>query len=288
MSGLGSRIRHVRCANPGPMTLTGTNTYVVGGHGRVAIIDPGPDLDARDTPVQARSHLDDVLFAVAELAPTMSQAALIGHDPSLGAAAGPVDVDVLLTHHHRDHAGGVDALLARLVAHGHRVRVFGGGHCAPWPADGRVGDLAVLPAPGHTADSMAFALRDGERGVLFSGDTILGGSSSFVAHPDGNLTAYLETLDSLAEFVAGQPTVLAPGHGSVGADAALVIDEYRVHREQRLNQVRDALGNLGRSAPVAEVADAVYPDVDLALRPAVEATVSAQVEHLLRTDPLTG
>lgn len=249
---------HLRCNNPGPMTLSGTNTYVVrlvGAEvGDVAVVDPGPAPGAG-----ASAHL----------------AAVVDRVRSVSSAGRVV---VLLTHHHSDHVGGVDALTVLLREAGFAVDVCGGGR-AGLPA--KLGDLQTLSTPGHTRDSTCFLLRRASRGVLFSGDTLLGGSSSFIAHPDGDLTAYLSSLDALAARLADTNEVLlAPGHGQTGLDAAAVVEQYREHRQARLDAVRTVLARLGPDATVAEVIAAVYADVDPALRPAVEAVVRAQLEHL--------
>lgn len=269
---LTSRVRHLRCENPSPMTLTGTNTYIIDNVGRVAIIDPGPDFDD-----EAPDHLDDIIAATAQMAAQVAAA-------TTSETASDIGIDVLLTHHHPDHAGGLDALLARLTVGGHDVRVFGGTIGKFWPTEELVGDLRVIMAPGHTRDSVVLALPGEDVQVLFTGDTVLGGSSSFVAHPDGNLTDYLATLETLAQVSDEQPTVLAPGHGVVGGDASAAITQYRQHRADRLDEVRAALAQAGADASVEQVADMVYADVNPKLRPAVEAIVSAQLEHLRATE----
>ena len=283
---LGERVRHLRCSNPSPMTLTGTNTYVVQQSDRVAIVDPGPT-SQESGPEHFDAVVDAVDAAVQRIQPGDNAVGGHGGDDRPGQRdghSGEVPVEVLLTHHHPDHCAGVDELVSRLRQAGHPVDVFGAGAGRDWPADGQLGEMRVHPAPGHTADSVVFLLSDASASVLFTGDTVLGGSSSFVAHPDGNLTDYLETLDALDQLTAGTATVLAPGHGVVGGDASDAVAHYRQHRMDRLDQVRDALAQVGADASVTQVADVVYTDVAPALRPAVEAIVSAQLEHLRRAE----
>lgn len=260
---LPSGVLHVRCDNPSAMTLSGTNSYVItpgdgraDGAERALVIDPGPD---------ERGHLDALVDAV----------------------RGARDIDVLLTHHHDDHEGGAATLVDLLSETGARARVWGGEQGIPL-VDGQIfGDVQVVLAPGHTADSVAFVLKGNGDIVLFSGDTLLGGSSSFIAHPDGDLTDYLVTLDVLeVALEASSGAVLAPGHGDVGGDALAVIDGYRRHRNERLDEVRAALAQTPPDAEDAARVDAVingvYGGIDAALRPAVEAVVAAQLAHLTR------
>lgn len=262
-------VQHLRCANPGPMTLTGTNTYVVdlreGGRDLVGVIDPGPD-DA--------AHREATVAAVVE---------------ALGGAGHPTRVLLLLTHHHDDHEGGAGALVTALRERGLTVDRRGGAQGNAL-ADGElIGDLQVVHVPGHTRDSVAFLLERDGAGVLFSGDTVLGEGSSFVAYPDGDLTAYLASLDVLAALVpeAGR-VVLAPGHGPIGADAAPAVGRYAAHRQERLDEVRlalrriDGMDGVVGDALVTAVADEVYRGVEPQLRPAVEAVVTAQLAHLGR------
>jgi glyoxylase-like metal-dependent hydrolase (beta-lactamase superfamily II) len=238
--------RLVRADNPGPMTLEGTNTYVLSvGSGNV-VVDPGPLLDA---------HLEAV------------------------TALGPVAA-TLLTHGHFDHseAAGrfhemtgapVRAMDPQLCIDGNKLDV-----------DGAMLEIAGLPievmhTPGHTADSVSFLVRVGEETGVLTGDTVLGRGTTVVAHPDGRLGPYLESLARLREL---RGAVLLPGHGPVRRDVAAVAGEYLVHRRERLDQVRAALAAGARSP--GEVVGIVYADVDRTLWPAAELSVSAQLEYL--------
>jgi glyoxylase-like metal-dependent hydrolase (beta-lactamase superfamily II) len=224
----------VRAGNPGPMTLEGTNTWVLHGPEATIVVDPGPLLE---------EHLTRV------------------------AALGPVGL-ILLTHRHPDHAEGA-ARFAELTG-------------APvldrddFPDDGgTVGGVRVLHTPGHTRDSVSFVVEsDGVAGVL-TGDTVLGRGSSMVAHPDGDLGAYLASLRRLAGL--GDIAVL-PGHGPVLGSARVAADAYLEHRLRRLDQVRAALASGDRTAE--EVVRRVYADVDPALWPAAESSVRAQLAYL--------
>ena len=240
--------------NPGPMTLDGTNSYLLAGpdSASVIVVDPGP----LDEP-----HL-------AEL------------------AARPVEL-VLITHHHADHTAA-SVRFAALT--GAPVRALDPACCvggAPL-ADGEMIEAAgvkvqVLATPGHTADSVCFLLRDDvsvdgrATGSVLTGDTVLGRGTTIIAHPDGRLADFLTTLDTLAAL--GPATVL-PAHGPVLPDLAQVVAAYTAHRHQRLDQVRSALATLGADADVAAVTDAVYTDIAADVRPAAEKSVAAQLAYL--------
>lgn len=239
--------RVVRADNPGPMTLDGTNTYLVRTTAGHVVIDPGPLLE---------EHLDAV------------------------AAAGPV-VLTLLTHHHADHSGGVHRFHERTRA---PVLARDPSLCrdGALPASGGALEIAgldarVIDAPGHTGDSVCFVVSDGSVEVLFSGDTVLGRGTTVVAHPDGDLGDYLDSLDRLRGAV-GEGCLLLPGHGPLRGDARAVIGDYIAHRHQRLDQVRAALAAGARTAP--EVVEIVYADVDRAVWPAAELTVRAALDYL--------
>ncbi len=234
----------VLAPNPGPMTLEGTNTWVLRAPGSTGsiVVDPGP-LD--------EGHLQAV------------------------AALGPVDV-VLLTHGHVDHSEGA-ARFAELT--GAPVRAldprFRLGSEGLGEGDVVVGggvELRVWATPGHSSDSLSFLLPDE---AVLTGDTILGRGTTVVAHPDGVLGDYLLSLRRLREL--GALTVL-PGHGPELAEAGVVAEQYLVHREQRLEQVREAL--VGGPQTPEQIVQIVYADVDPVLWPAATLSVRAQLQYL--------
>ncbi len=245
----------VRANNPSPMTLEGTNTWVLveSGQRDAIVVDPGPD-DAR--------HRDAVL-AAAEAAGA-DQVAL-----------------VLLTHGHADHADGAPVLAQRAGA---PIRAVARAHCSRGQrplTDGehlQIGGLHldVIATPGHTADSVCFVI-DADSALL-SGDTILGRGSTVVARPDGRLADYLATLHRLRALVdERQLRVVLPGHGPVAHDPAAMLDAYLQHREERLQQVRAAAT---ASGTVDEVLQAVYGDVASDLQFAARWSLLAQLDYL--------
>ncbi|MFZ5852722.1 MAG: MBL fold metallo-hydrolase [Actinomycetota bacterium] len=248
--------RLVRAANPGPMTLDGTNTWVLadpGGAGSV-VVDPGPD-DA-------------------------------DHLAAVGAAAPRPVVAVLLTHGHLDHAAGA---VRAAVSWGAPVRALdpAGCHGGPPLAEGEevaVGGLRlrVLATPGHTADSACLLAQAGGQWALLSGDTILGRGTTVVAHPEGRLGDYLGSLQRLRQVGAAAGAVpVLPGHGPVLPDLAAAAAAYLTHRAERLAGVRAALAAGARTPE--EVVAVVYADVDRALWPAAELSVRAQLAYLAET-----
>lgn len=251
MTGLPDWCRLVRADNPGPMTLDGTNTYLLTCREGVVVIDPGPLL---------ADHLARV------------------------AAYGPVVVTVL-THGHADHAESAqrfhETTGAPVLARDPALCQAGG----PLDVDGQVldlGDLAlrVLHTPGHTADSVCLLVQGRAEDALLTGDTVLGRGSTVVAHPEGRLADYLASLQRLRAL---GPMVLLPGHGPVRADSAAVVDGYLAHRARRLEEVRRAREAGARTA--WQVVELVYADVDRALWPAAELSVRAQLDYL---DELAG
>ncbi|BCW45985.1 MBL fold metallo-hydrolase [Arthrobacter sp. StoSoilB5] len=236
--------------NPGPMSLDGTNSYVIGAadSGHVAVVDPGPE-DER--------HL-------AEL-----------------AAAGVVDV-VLITHRHADHTAA-SARFHELTGAPVRAAAVEYCHGGEPLVDGEVlhaggVEIRVVATPGHTSDSLCFHLpADGPNGSVLTGDTILGRGTTVLDYPDGRLGDYLASLDRLESL---GPATLLPAHGPVLEALDVKCREYREHRQQRLDQIRAALEQLGQDAPIAAVTDAVYPDVDPSVRWAAETSVAAQLDYL--------
>lgn len=244
----------VLAPNPGPMTLDGTNTWVLAepGSSQVVVIDPGPD---------DLVHLEGVLHV---------------------ATAGDREVAmVLLTHRHPDHVegaarfGDLAGAPVRAVDPAFRHRTSDG--LAEGERLAVAGlDLMVMATPGHTDDCVCFWL-PADRAVL-TGDTVLGRGSTVVAHPEGKLGDYLDSLHRLADLTRESVDTIYPGHGPVLPDARASIEWYLKHREQRLAQVREAVA-AGIRTPRA-VVEAVYSDVDPTLWPAAEWSVSAQLEYL--------
>jgi len=238
--------------NPGPMTLDGTNTWLLRAPGAdgCVVVDPGED----DVP-----HLERV-----------------------AAAAGAVAL-ILITHRHADHVGGAPWLARQTGA---PVRALdptltiGGSPLI----DGEVLEAAgvrleVVATPGHTADSVSFLLDGPETAqAVLTGDHVLGRGTTVIVHPDGALGPYLASLRRLAELAPG--TIVLPGHGPELPDAVAVVTEYLQHREQRLDQIRAALGELGADASPRQVVEHVYADVDRSVWFAAEMSVRAQLEYL--------
>ncbi|HTL23613.1 MAG TPA: MBL fold metallo-hydrolase [Mycobacteriales bacterium] len=229
--------------NPGPMTLDGTNTWLLRDPASESaiVVDPGPLIEG---------HLQAV------------------------AAHGPVAV-ILLTHGHYDHSEGA-ARLAELT--GAPVRALDPRHRLgdEGLTDGDVVaaaglEVRVAHTPGHSSDSLSFVLPD----AVLTGDTILGRGTTVVAHPDGVLADYLASLLRLRDL--GHVAVL-PGHGPELPDAQAAAQHYLDHREQRLEQVRAAVA-AGAGTP-RQVVELVYADVDRVLWPAAEMSVRAQLDYL--------
>ena len=238
----------VLAPNPGPMTLDGTNTWVLRDPSSEScvVVDPGP---------LTESHLAEV------------------------AACGPVDV-VLLTHGHLDHSEGARRFAeltgapVRALDPAMRLGDEGLGEGDVVSAAGL--ELRVLATPGHTSDSLSFVLgSEGADTAVLTGDTVLGRGTTVVAHPDGVLADYLASLRRLREL--GDVTVL-PGHGPELPSAGTAAAQYLAHREARLEQVRAAVA-AGASTP-EQVVEVVYADVDRALWPAATLSVRAQLAYL--------
>jgi glyoxylase-like metal-dependent hydrolase (beta-lactamase superfamily II) len=231
--------------NPGPMTLDGTNTWVLrapGSEGCV-VVDPGP---------LHEGHLAAV------------------------AACGPVE-QVLLTHGHLDHSEGAArfrALTGAPVRALDPAQRLGGEGLAEGDVVAAAGlELRVLATPGHTGDSLSFVLPD----AVLTGDTVLGRGTTVVAHPDGVLADYLASLDRLQEL---EGLAVLPGHGPELPDAGAAATAYLRHRAERLEQVRAAVA--AGATTVRQVVEVVYADVDRAVWPAAELSVAAQLAHLER------
>ena len=257
----GERGRCVLAPNANFMTLDGTNTWVLRepGASRSIVIDPGPSMVP---------HLDAIAEAAGEVA------------------------TVLLTHHHLDHSEAAREFAERMgcgvraLDPEYRLGSEGLGDGDVVEVDGL--EVHVVATPGHTADSLSF-LVPAEKTVL-TGDTVLGRGTTVVAHPDGELGAYLDSLDRLHALAAEHEIEsIWPGHGPVITEALSVLDYYRTHRAERLAQVESAVAEL-RDQPMPEgisadefprvIVEKVYADVDPVLWGAAELSVRAQLAYL--------
>lgn len=256
-------IRRVIAPNPGPFTFTGTGVYII-GHGSVAVIDPGP--------------VDPAHIAAID-------AALEGETVS----------HVFVTHHHLDHSP-----LAQPLAEKHGARVYGFGPPQIAPAGGEVrleaGDdvgfqpdvqiedeeifhgagwtLQALHTPGHTSNHVCYALI--EENTLFSGDHVMGWSTSVISPPDGHMGDYLF---QLARMRDRDFTRLWPTHGPAVESPSPFIQAYIDHRLAREDQILACLAD-GHET-IRDMVAVMYADVDKRLHPAAAHSALAHVIHLV-------
>lgn len=195
-------ILHVRAPNPGPMTLSGTNTWVV-NRGPAWVVDPGPAID---------SHLERLYAAI----------------EARGGLGG-----IALTHDHSDHAEGVGALRERYPA---PLAAGRGEVDVRLEEDVRFGPFRALSTPGHSPDHFAFLAGR----VCFTGDAVLGEGSVFIAPDPGALSGYLLALGRLRE--REDLDVLCPGHGPPVWEPQGKLAEYVEHRLERERSLLAALG----------------------------------------------
>jgi len=260
------RVRAVAANNPGPFTFKGTVSYII-GRGKVAILDPGPDDDA---------HVAALLDAV----------------------RGETVTHIFVTHTHRDHSPAVPkvkaATGAKVYAQGpHRLaRPLHTGETRRLDAsadmdfrpdvaldDGECvsGDgwtLQALTTPGHTANHMAFALREAD--LIFSGDHVMGWSTTIVAPPDGAMSDYMASLHKLG---ARSEQTYLPGHGNPVRDAPKYVRHLIAHRKGREASILHRLGK--GAADVPTIVKAVYIGLDPRLTGAAGLSTLAHLEDLV-------
>lgn len=244
-------VRRIVAPNPSMMTGPGTNTYVLGENGSV-VIDPGPVID---------SHA----------------AAILAEAPGLRA--------VVVTHTHPDHSPAARIIGARTGARlvgraapagRHQDKDFRPDH---EPADGDTlafddVTLRVLHTPGHASNHLCF-LRE-EDGLLFTGDHIINGSTVVIDPPDGNMAAYLESLERLKQEPVRR---IAPGHGELLDDPVAACDALIAHRLQREAKVAEALAaHPGHTS--TGLTEIVYPGIDPMLHPVAERSLLAHLQKL--------
>ncbi len=254
-------IRRIVCDNPGPFTFNGSGTYVV-GHGKVAVIDPGP-LD--------QNHIDAL------------QNSLSGETIS----------HILITHTHNDHSPAAKPLKAATGAKTYGYGPHGAGKRLEGVAIEEGGDMDFVPdvevrhgdiiegegwtiecvyTPGHTSNHICFALK--EENALFSGDHVMGWSTSVIGPPDGDMAAYMKSLELL---LTRDDAIYWPTHGSPIKDPKPFVQAFIDHRLDRENQILQAVSH-GRSE-ISDMVAEMYADVDKRLHPAASMSVLA---HIIR------
>jgi len=236
-------IRSLTAPNPGPFTLDGTKTWIVGSD---TVIDPGPRIE---------SHIE----AIASSCPELKQ--------------------IVVTHRHGDHAPAALPLSertgARILAPAGvfdegRAGIITGGDCIT--VDG--GTLEVIATPGHTSEHVCLLTSDGG---LFTGDTILGHGTTVILPPDGDMEAYLASLELLLDR---RPARIYPGHGPVRDDAPKLIREYIDHRRLREMQILKALEAGPKT--IGDLRKAIYLELAPSLEHAAELQIMAQLRPLER------
>jgi glyoxylase-like metal-dependent hydrolase (beta-lactamase superfamily II) len=255
-------VRRLLAPNPSPFTFTGTQSYIV-GQGEVAVIDPGPDLpDHVDALIAAltgerviailctHTHRDHSPAARALKAATGAD--IVGCAPLTMVDAGP----------RSDAAFDVDYVPDRILADGEQV-------------SGRGWTLQAVATPGHTSNHLCFALPGA--GALFSGDHVMGWSTTIVSPPDGDMTAYLASLERL---MARDDAIYYPAHGDPIVKPQRLVRGMIGHRRQREGQILRQLAKEPRDVP-AMVAT-MYAGVDVRLHGAAGRSVLAHLIDLER------
>jgi len=249
---LAPKVRRITAPNPGYMTGPGTNTYLLGSGGDIAVIDPGPAIDA---------HIDAVL-----------------------TAGGDRIRWILVTHTHKDHSPAAVLLKARtgatlmgmapppydnqdqsfcpdrVLAHGERLDLA---DCS----------LRVIHAPGHASNQLCFLLE--QEKMLFTGDHVMQGSTVVINPPDGDMAVYL---DSLRQLQSEDISWFAPGHGFLMDNTQQVVERLLEHRQTRENKVLNALRHAA-PATLEALVPAVYDDVRAQLYPVASRSLLA---HLIK------
>lgn len=261
-------VRRIVARNPGPFTFYGTGTYII-GHGKVAVIDPGPDIP---------EHINNVLAAI----------------------KGETLTHILVTHTHRDHSPGAKRLQqatgAQTYAFGPHPRfadkteVEAGGDTEFHPdifvedhaiIEGQGFTVEALHTPGHLSNHLCFSLR--EEDALFSGDHVMGWSTSVISPPDGDMRDYFA---SLSKLLPGSEKVYFPTHGGPILEPQKFVAAYIAHRQAREEQILDCIRNDRKTIP--EMVAHIYREVPRALHPAAARSVLAHLIHLEQLDRITG
>jgi len=261
-------VRRIVANNPGPFTFKGTGTYVV-GEGEVAVIDPGPDLS---------EHVEALLASL----------------------AGERITHIVVTHTHRDHSPAAKAVKAATGAPTYGFGPHAGGQRGEAGIE-EGGDWDFVPdvvvkdgdaiaggtwrfeavhTPGHTSNHLCFALPDA--GILFSGDHVMGWSTSVIAPPDGDMAAYMASLDKLLDR---RDSVYWPTHGPAITEPHRHVRAFIAHRRERESAIVDCLKAGIDSVPI--MVERLYVGLDPRLRTAAGRSVLAHLVDLIGREIVT-
>jgi glyoxylase-like metal-dependent hydrolase (beta-lactamase superfamily II) len=257
---LSPRVARLMAPNAGPFTFKGTGVYVVGAGDKVAVIDPGPDLPEHLAALKA-------------------------------ALKGKTVTHILVTHTHKDHSPAAAYLKkltgAKTYGYGpHRAVGDGGEEAADhaFRPDIAVRDGTIIGGadftfecvftPGHTSNHLCYALA--EESALFTGDHVMGWSTTVIAPPDGNMGDYIRSLEKL---IARDDRILYPTHGSPITEPAPFLRAYLTHRRMRDAQIRSCIAR-GQDTP-ASILERLYAGTSPGLQTAAALTVRAHLEQML-------
>src|SRR6267378_2686664 len=255
-------VRRIVARNPGPFTFKGTGTYVV-GEGAVAVIDPGPELE---------EHIAALVASLADEQVT----------------------HILITHTHRDHSPAAKALKAATDAPTYGFGPHAGGkrgeagveEGGDWDftpdvvvrdgeaIEGGKWRFEAVHTPGHTSNHLCFALPDS--GILFSGDHVMGWSTSVIAPPDGDMAAYMASLDKL---LGRRDAVYWPSHGPAITEPQTHVRAFIAHRRERESGILDCLS--AGVGDIGEIIDRLYVGLQPGLRRAAGRSVHAHLIDLV-------
>jgi len=269
-------IRCVVAPNPSMMTQNGTNTYIL-GTGQVAIIDPGPAIDAHKAAILAALHPGE---SVSHIFVTHAHLDHSGLAPGLSRT-----LNAPVYGYGRADAGRTPAM-QRLAA---MMPVLGGeGVDHAFTPDITLVDgewisastwaLQALHTPGHMSNHLCFAAGD----ILFSGDHVMGWSTSLISPPDGDMTAYMQSLNTLAQR---QWTAFLPGHGPAVTDPSQRLETLIAHRRAREAAILTVLAQ--KPADIATLTPLVYPEIDARLTLAASRNIFAHLIDLERRNLIT-
>jgi len=247
------RLRRLTAPNAGPMTGPGTNTYLL-GHERIAMIDPGPAIDA---------HIDALIATVGE---KLSW--------------------IFVTHTHRDHSPAAKAVAAATGAELIGNVIPNDGFQDPTFVDARAVandeclrtdefTLRAIHTPGHVSNHVCYLVEEDR--ILVTGDHVMGGSTVVIIPPAGDMADYIHSLERMLQY---DVAYMAPGHGDLIGDPRAEIEYLIAHRLKRERKVVDALAGAG-PCPLETLLPVVYDDVDKSLHPMAAKSLLA---HLLKLE----